>query len=92
MKRKTLGQRIRMMVAQRDGFMCRYCDRSFDATKCVNRYGYLYIQEKGRLEFHIDHIKPVSLGGTDEIENLAFSCAKCNLKKSKKYHGKKQND
>lgn len=34
---------------------------------------------------HIDHIKPISLGGTDELENLQFLCRTCNLKKGNKY-------
>lgn len=32
--------------------------------------------------FHIEHILPVSLGGTDDPDNLAWACPGCNLKKS----------
>lgn len=32
----------------------------------------------------IDHIRPLSLGGTDEWDNLALSCRKCNGSKSSK--------
>ena len=31
---------------------------------------------------HIDHIKPLCQGGTNEIENLLYACAKCNRAKS----------
>ncbi|MBO4509112.1 MAG: HNH endonuclease [Spirochaetaceae bacterium] len=31
---------------------------------------------------HIDHIKPVSIGGTNELLNLTTSCESCNLGKS----------
>lgn len=31
--------------------------------------------------WHIDHIHPVSRGGTDEIGNLTVACALCNLSK-----------
>ena len=31
---------------------------------------------------HIDHIVPVSRGGTNERENLVYACAPCNLKKN----------
>ena len=31
---------------------------------------------------HVDHIKPVSKGGTNEIMNLVTSCAECNLGKT----------
>lgn len=34
--------------------------------------------------FHVDHILPVSKGGLDELENLACSCATCNLSKGAK--------
>lgn len=30
-------------------------------------------------EFHIDHIVPVSFGGTNNVSNLCISCARCNL-------------
>jgi hypothetical protein len=33
---------------------------------------------------HVDHIKPVAKGGTDEIFNLITSCQECNSGKGKK--------
>jgi hypothetical protein len=32
--------------------------------------------------FHVEHIIPGSRGGSDEPENLAWSCPRCNLTKS----------
>lgn len=32
--------------------------------------------------FHLEHIVPTSLGGTDVLDNLAWACPGCNLKKS----------
>jgi hypothetical protein len=32
--------------------------------------------------FHVEHIVPISLGGTDDLDNLAWACPGCNLKKS----------
>jgi hypothetical protein len=32
--------------------------------------------------FHVEHIVPVSAGGSDEPANLAWACPSCNLKKS----------
>lgn len=33
---------------------------------------------------HIDHVIPRSRGGTDDMDNLAVSCAPCNLSKGDK--------
>ena len=32
----------------------------------------------------IDHIRPLARGGTDDLENLAFSCPRCNGSKATK--------
>lgn len=37
--------------------------------------------------FHIDHIEPVSRGGSNRDENLCVACAPCNLRKSAKSAG-----
>jgi hypothetical protein len=37
----------------------------------------------------IDHIKPVKLGGTNDLDNLQTLCLPCNLKKGWRYDGKK---
>lgn len=35
--------------------------------------------------YHIDHIKPISKGGTNEKTNLQLTCEPCNLAKGGKY-------
>jgi hypothetical protein len=32
--------------------------------------------------FHVEHILPLSRGGTDDLNNLALCCPSCNLHKS----------
>lgn len=40
--------------------------------------------KKGKKKFHVDHVQPVSRGGSNNPENLQLLCATCNLKKHKK--------
>lgn len=35
-----------------------------------------------QIEYHVDHLVPISLGGTNSPTNLCILCAKCNLHKS----------
>lgn len=44
-----------------------------DKTKCVYCESNLSISE-----FTIDHVKPVSKGGTDDYNNVVCSCKSCN--------------
>lgn len=36
-------------------------------------------------KLHVDHVKPKSLGGSDDIDNLVTACQPCNLGKSNKH-------
>lgn len=66
-RRKTNVPRgMRHEVFKRDNYTCCECG----ATK------------KEGATLHIDHIIPVSKGGTDELSNLQTLCADCNLNKS----------
>lgn len=35
-------------------------------------------------KYHIDHVVPISKGGTSDISNLALACPSCNLRKGAK--------
>lgn len=37
------------------------------------------------IKSHVDHIMPLALGGTNDIDNLQYLCARCNLSKGKKH-------
>jgi hypothetical protein len=58
---------IRHFVESRAGQRCEYCRMH---------------QSLQGASFHIEHIVPLSLGGTDDLDNLAWACPGCNLKKS----------
>jgi hypothetical protein len=34
------------------------------------------------IRYHLEHVFPESLGGTDDLENLALACPTCNYSKS----------
>jgi hypothetical protein len=63
----------RFSILERDGFACQYCGRKI---------------EDG-VKLHIDHIIPLSKGGTDAEGNLTTSCEDCNLNKHSKLLRKK---
>ena len=50
---------------------------SRDANKCCK------CGSKKNLE--VDHIKPISLGGTNDLENLQILCRKCNRTKGNRH-------
>lgn len=53
----------REQVRQRAGLACEYC-------------GVTETDTSGELT--VDHIQPQSQGGSDDIENLAYCCSRCN--------------
>jgi len=58
---------MQRLVESRAGQRCEYCGMH---------------QALQGAAFHVEHIVPSSLGGTDTLENLAYACPGCNLKKS----------
>lgn len=66
--RKPFTARERFETLKRFDFKCRYCGRS---------------SEDG-VKLHVDHVIPVSKGGTNEQSNLVAACQDCNLGKGDK--------
>jgi 5-methylcytosine-specific restriction enzyme A len=49
-------------------------------------YACVYCGRRGnKLRLTIDHVFPVSLGGTNDVANLVTACRSCNLAKSARY-------
>ena len=65
--RRKLSDLIQLQVRQRSKFLCEYCHA------CEN---WQYVK------FTVDHIMPRSLGGSDDLENLALACFHCNRRKT----------
>ncbi|MDF5713906.1 MAG: HNH endonuclease [Rhizonema sp. NSF051] len=60
-------QSVQEQVRQRANYLCEYCHAS-------ELWQYVC--------FTVDHVVPLSLGGTDKLENLALACFHCNRKKT----------
>lgn len=62
-ERRKTPLRLRRQVAMRAQYRCKYC-KAPEAFSLDT--------------FTIDHIQPISAGGSDELDNLAFACYNCN--------------
>lgn len=62
--RPKYRKKIYITLAEMYGDKCFYCTRSF-------------MGDRRRLRT-IDHLKPLSRGGTNELSNLVLACSKCN--------------
>lgn len=69
-QRSLMTQKLREQIKQRDNYMCQICCNS--------------LSMEPNLLLEIDHIIPISKGGTTEETNLQTLCWKCNRKKGAK--------
>lgn len=44
-----------------------------------------YCHKKVGGKYHVDHVIPIALGGSDDPENLVIACPKCNISKGAKH-------
>ena len=65
-KRTHIPRGLRKEVFKRDNYTCKECGA----------------KKSEGATLHIDHIIPISKGGTDELSNLQTLCSDCNLNKS----------
>lgn len=68
LERSKITDSVRYDVLKRDNFKCQLCGAS----------------QKDGVTLHVDHIIPVSKGGTSNFNNLRTLCDRCNLGKSDK--------
>lgn len=73
----------RKRVYEKCNFSCVYCGEKFEIPEGWN--GLDVIRKAPKVVLEIDHIKPISKGGSDKIENKQALCWSCNSKKSDKY-------
>lgn len=65
-RRKGIPGKVKLAVMERDNYKCQMCGATVDDG----------------IKLHIDHIIPISKGGTNDIDNLQVLCHKCNLAKT----------
>jgi HNH endonuclease len=65
--RSKLSEITQAQVRQRSGHLCEFCHAS-------EKWQYV--------KFTVDHTVPLSLGGSDGLENLALACFHCNRRKT----------
>ena len=63
----VVSKDLRQQVASRAMSRCEYC---------------LMHQSLQGATFHVEHVVPISKGGSDELPNLSLACPSCNLHKS----------
>jgi 5-methylcytosine-specific restriction endonuclease McrA len=68
---------LNALFEKQEGF-CFYCGR--------------LLFESFSQTFHIEHKIPISRGGSNDISNIALSCAQCNFKKGTMTHDEFQQD
>ncbi len=66
---RYISEATQNQVRQRAKFLCEYCHAS---------------EQWQYVSFTVDHVIPISKGGANSIDNLAFACFHCNRKKSDK--------
>lgn len=64
-KRQNISPKLRYSILERDGFCCKACGATPNQGATL----------------HVDHIHPVSKGGSNDPDNLQTLCAACNLGK-----------
>lgn len=80
---------IRGRIMERDK-TCRLCDgHSYKALPYYRYEDYKWKYTPIELDWHVDHIKPVAEGGTDDPANLRLLCGKCHKRITKEWHGER---
>ena len=84
--RRSVHKRRAQKLASEDGTVTAQALEDLkikQSNKCFHCSELLDFSGKGTV--HLDHFIPLSLGGCHTIDNVVWSCAKCNLTKSNNY-------
>jgi HNH endonuclease len=72
MPRNKVSDLVKRQVCRRADHLCEYCHAS-------EKWQYV--------QFTVDHVVPLDLRGTDDLENLALACFHCNRRKRNRIKG-----
>lgn len=71
---RTISPQLRNEILERNGFTCQLCGAGAGDPDPFNT--------NRKVRLHIDHIKPLSQGGTNDRNNLRVLCSACNQGKA----------
>jgi hypothetical protein len=71
---RTISPQLRNEILERNGFTCQLCGAGAGDPDPFN--------PNRKVRLHIDHIKPLSQGGTNDRNNLRVLCSACNQGKA----------
>jgi len=71
---RTISPQLRNEILERNGFTCQLCGAGPGDTDPFN--------PNRKVRLHVDHVKPISQGGTDDRSNLRVLCSACNQGRS----------
>ncbi len=67
---RTINPQLRNVILERNGFTCQRCGAGVGDDDPFN--------PNRKVRLHIDHIVPLSQGGTNDANNLRVLCSACN--------------
>jgi hypothetical protein len=67
MSRNKISERIQQQVRNRANYLCEFCHAN---------------EQWQYVRFTVDHVIPVSLGGSDNLDKLTLACFHCNRRKT----------
>jgi hypothetical protein len=67
---RAISPQLRNEILERNGFTCQLCGAGPGDPDPFN--------PNRKVRLHIDHVKPISQGGTDDRDNLRVLCSACN--------------
>lgn len=71
---RGISSQLRTEILERNGFTCQLCGAGAGDPDPFN--------PKRKVRLHVDHIIPISQGGTDDRDNLRAVCSTCNQGRS----------